>query len=344
MPRLKSLLGIAVSLLCALTTTAIAEPETKVNFSIFVPATHPIYSDMIVPWAEDVERVTEGRVEINILPKPLGSPPQHFDMVRDGVAGAAFTIHGYTPNRFLLTEMVELPFSGNSAEAISVAYWRVYQKYFAEAGEHDGVRLLGLFVHGPGTIFINEGPINSVADLQGVKFRVGGGIVNDVSEALGMTSVLKPASQSYELLSNGVVDGILFPISSIKSFRLTPFVPYAVDFPGGLYNTSFVLGMNQALFDGLSEEDQAAILSISGEAFARRAGRAWDDHTVTGTEDYLANGGSIHTASAELLAEVRERVAPLEEAWISEAAAKGVDAEAALAEFRELVASYPASQ
>lgn len=338
---IKSLLAAAM---LALAPAASAASATKVNFSIFVPPTHPIYARMIVPWAKQVEQVTEGRVVVNILPKPLGGAAQHIDMLRDGVTGAAFTIHGYTPGRFALTRMAELPFLGDSAEAVSVAYWKVHEKYFADKGEHEGIKLLGLFVHGPGTIFINKGPINSVADLSGIKFRVGGGIVNDVSDALGMTSVLKSAPESYELLSTGVVDGILFPISSVETFRLEPFVPYALEVPGGVYNTSFMLGMNEALFDGLSEADQAAIMEVSGEAFARLAGRVWDEDTVLASEKYLKQGGKIDQASEALLAEFKERLAPIEAGWVKEAEAKGVDGAAALAEFRQLIASYSAPQ
>ncbi|WP_322867465.1 TRAP transporter substrate-binding protein [Aquicoccus sp. G2-2] len=336
--------GLLAAAAFALAPAAKAESVTKVNFSIFVPPTHPIYAKMISPWAKDVERVTEGRVVINLLPKPLGGAPQHIDLVRDGVAGAAFTIHGYTPGRFVLTKMAELPFSGDSAEAVSVAYWKVHEKYFAGANEHQGVKLLGLFVHGPGTIFVSKGPIDSVSDLNGIKFRVGGGVVNEVSESLGMTSVLKSAPESYELLSNGVVDGILFPISSVETFRLEPFVPYAVEAPGGVYNTSFMLGMNQGLFDSLSENDQQAIMEVSGEAFARRAGRAWDEDTVRARKKFVEQGGTINQASPALLAEFHEKLDPLAEAWVKEAEAKGVDGGAALAEFRQLINSDPASQ
>lgn len=335
---IKSLFAAA---LLALAPAARADTETKVNFSIFVPPTHPIYAKMILPWAKQVEQVTEGRVIINVLPKPLGGAPQHFDLARDGVAGAVFTIHGYTPGRFVLTQMAELPFSGDSAEAISVAYWKVHEKYFAAADEHDGVKLLGLFVHGPGTIFIDKGPINTVSDLNGIKFRVGGGMVNNISDALGMTSVLKSAPESYELLSNGVVDGILFPISSIESYRLEPFVPYALEVSGGIYNTSFMLGMNEAMFNGLSEQDQMAIEEISGEAFARLAGSVWDADTILASERYLAQGGIIDQASDTLLAEFRERLNSIEDGWVVEATALGVDGKAALAEFRELITSYP---
>ena len=40
--------------------------------------------------------------------------------------------------------------------------------------------------HGPGIVFNTKRPITSMADLSGLKFRIGGGMVNDISKALGM--------------------------------------------------------------------------------------------------------------------------------------------------------------
>ena len=53
-------------------------------------------------------------------------------------------------------------------------------------------------------------------DLAGLKLRVGGGMVNEISKALGMNVTLKPAPESYELLSTGVMDGTLFPAESVE--------------------------------------------------------------------------------------------------------------------------------
>ena len=54
------------------------------------------------------------------------------------VTDASFVVHGYTPGRFLLTKSAEFPFFGNDAVATSIAYQRMFEKYMADAGEHDG--------------------------------------------------------------------------------------------------------------------------------------------------------------------------------------------------------------
>ena len=112
-----------------------AAAETVLRLSNWVPPSHTVTLDILTPWMEDVARVTEGRVTIDALKSPLGKPPAHFDIARDGLADIAIGVHGYTPGRFILSQIAELPFLSDSSEVLSVAYWRVHQDYLAKAGE-----------------------------------------------------------------------------------------------------------------------------------------------------------------------------------------------------------------
>ena len=285
---------------------------TTLRLSSWLPPSHPIVKDMIKPWTEQVEKATNGNVKITILAKGLGKPPAHFDLAKDGVADITYGVHGYQPGRFLLTKAVEMPFLGDSAESVSVAYWRMYQKYMKGVDEHKGVTLLSVFTHGPGEMYNSKRPIEKLADLDGLKIRVGGGVVNDVSKAIGATPLLKPAPKSYELMSNGVADGVFFPKESIASFKLTKLVRYATLVPKGLYNTSFFLVMNPKKFGSLSKEDQAAMMSVSGESFARLAGKAWDNVDRIGLEKMKADGVKVITASAGLVDEITAKTSGIE--------------------------------
>ncbi|WP_417226913.1 TRAP transporter substrate-binding protein [Amphritea sp.] len=322
-------------------STGMANADTTLTLSSWLPPTHPVVAQMIVPWTQQVEEVTEGRVKINILAKGLGHPKIHYDIARDGLADITYSVHGYTPGRFTLTKVVEFPFGGNSAEALSVAYWRVHQKYLAQANEHKGTQLLSVFTHGPGQIHNSQKKVSTVADLKGMKLRVGGGVVNDVARALDTVPLLKPASKSYELLSHGVADGTLLPMESVTAFKVQDIVKHTTVVPGGLYNISFFLVMNRDRFKSVSAADQAAIMSVSGEAFAKLAGRAWDAADAKALTAMKANGNEITTADAAFINDVKQRTSTLEAEWIKAAKKKGVDGAAALAELRQITADYP---
>lgn len=303
-----------------------AQAAETITLSSWVPPSHPLTAGMLVPWGERVMKATDGRVTTQVLPKAPVKPPQTFDAVKNGVMDVSFVVHGYTPGRFLLTKAAEFPFFGDDPIATSVAYQRMYDKYMHGAGEHDGVKVLAVFTHGPGTIFNTTREIKQLSDFDGLKIRVGGGVVNDITKALGVTALLKPAPESFELLKNGVVEGVFFPPESVQSFNLQDMIKYATSVPGGLYNTSFVMIMNQAKFDGLPKQDQEAIMSVSGEKLAELAGQAWKAADDSSWQLMKDKNIKITEASDKMVSEMSARIDPLEKAWSDEVQAKyGLD-------------------
>jgi TRAP-type C4-dicarboxylate transport system substrate-binding protein len=235
--------------------------------------------------------------------------------------------------------MVEFPFMGDSSEVTSVAFQRIYAKVPAFADEHKGVKVLAVFTHGPGIIFNTKKPVTKADDVTGMKFRVGGGMVNEISKAMGMNVTLKPAPESYELLSTGVMDGTLFPAESVEGFKIDKVVKYATTFPGGLYNTSFVFMMNQAKYDSLPADVKKAIDDMSGEFAARMLGRGWDKVDRRGMAFMQAAGVQFTKADAAFVNAVKTKTAGLEDSWAKAAEAKGLkDAKKVLADYRAEIA------
>lgn len=328
------ILRIAAASAFTLLATA-AHAETRLTMSSWVPSGHPLFSKVMKPWAEKVEEVTEGRVKVLVLPSPLGHPKAHFDIAREGQADITYGAHGYTPGRFALYKMVEFPFSGNNAESTSVAYWRIYNEYLKPANEHKGVKLLSLFTHGPGHIHNNSKSVNSEKDIRNLKLRVGGGNISELITDLGGIAIQQPSSSSYELISNGVVDGTVFPHESVVAFNIYDKLKHTTLIPGGAYNFSFYLVMNSERFNSLSVEDQQAIESVSGETLARKAGQMWDAEDAAGFKKMQANGNETIEASESLIQAIQKSSQKIEENWYKEAKSYGVDGEAALEAFRK---------
>lgn len=301
--------------------------ETVLRLSNWLPASHPIVKDMVMPWAEQLKEATDGRVTVQILDAPLGPPPAHFDLAANGVADLTFSVHGYTPGRFSLTEIAELPFIGDSAETLSVAFQRLYESDLAAAGEHRSTKVIGVFTHGPGLLFTKGRPVTPLSSLSGAKIRIGNGVMGMLADDLGMVSIQAPSPQSYEILSSGVADGIFFPIESVPFFKIEALVDTALRAPGGLYNSSFFFVMNQAKYDSLSEEDRAAIDSISGETFSRMAGQAWDRADAAGAE-IIKDTVTYHDVTEDEMTVLREAAQPIFDDVAAKFEAKGLDFEA----------------
>jgi TRAP-type C4-dicarboxylate transport system substrate-binding protein len=315
--------------------------ETVLRLSNWLPPSHPIVADMMVPWGEALAEATEGRVRMEILDAPLGPPPAHFDIAANGIADLTFGVHSYTPGRFALTEIAELPFIADSSESLSVALQRVFESDLAAADEHRGTKVLGVFAHGPGLLFTHGSPVSPVDEIAGLRIRVAGNVTNQLAEGLGLVSIQAPAPQSYELLSGGVADGIFFPVESIPFFRLETLVDTALRAPGGLYNVAFFFVMNRDKFESLSEEDQAAIESISGEAFARLAGQSGDRADAEGM-DVIAETVSFHDATEEEVEQLREAAQPIFDEVRSNYEESGFDFDAILKKLTDEVQAVAA--
>ena len=316
------------------------QAQTILTVSSWVPPKH-LLSIAQADWCKELTDRTEKRVRCNILPKAPMPAPGTLDGVKKGLVDMSFIVHGYTPGRFVSTQMAEVPFLGDSATTVSVAYNRVASQHPAFQAEHEkqGVHVLSYFTHGPGMIFNTKREITKTEDLQGLKFRIGGGMVNEISKRLDMNVTLKPAPESYELLSTGVMDGTLFPAESTDSFKIGKIIKYATTLPGGLYNTSFAFIMNPNTYQKLSAQDRKIVDELSGEYAAKHFGGYWDKADAQSLENMQKGGVKITAASPAFVRDVTVRISKLERDWIAQAKEAGLDnPSGVLSEFRAEIA------
>jgi TRAP-type C4-dicarboxylate transport system substrate-binding protein len=324
---------IRPSLLAALVALALpAQAQTTLTYSSWVSPQHHL-SIWQANWTAEVEKATGGRVKFQVLPKHPSAPPGTFDAVRDGLMDLSYVTASYTPVRHVMPLMPELPGAGNTSVVNSIAYSRIHWKHFHKIGEYKGVKLLGVFTHGPGHLFTKR-PVGNIGDIKGLKIRTGGGVAEAVANAIGASAFVKPAPESYELLKSGVADGVFFPLESVVSFKLDTVLEQATLFPGGMYSSAFGFFMNEDKWKKLPKQDQAVIEKLSYEHVARTNGMSWDAADQKGLDALKKSGVKIVHADAALVAEVRKRSAPIIDDWIKKANAKGVNAKAILEEFR----------
>lgn len=322
-----------------LATTAVAlsasvgayAQDTTLRISSWAPPSHGMNAFMWPKLTEMIEAATDGKVTTEIK-YGLAPPPAQMDLILDGAADMTWIFHGYNPGRFVGTKLIELPGYEGSAEAASVAHWRVHEKHLAALNEHRGVKLIGLMTHGPGQMHTNK-EVASLADLSGLKTRIGGGVAGDVGEELGLVGIRVPAPKVYETLDSGAADAVAMPMEARKSFKLIEVAKNLYEVPGGLYRGSFAVVMNQETFDSLPADVQAALDSeVFGEALSQMAGAVWDQIDATGREaTAAAEGNTMQVASDADMAAFNVIADKVIAKVKAELADKGVDSEAAYA-------------
>lgn len=329
----KSCAAAALALACSPVVAA----EKTLVISSWAPPTHGINTLFWPEMTRLIEEATDGRVTAEIK-YGLADPPSQYDLILDGAADFAWIFHGYTPGRFVATKLIELPGYEGDAEAASVAYWRAHEEYLSEADEHKGVKLAALMTHGVGVLHTNA-DIVSLDQISGMKLRLGGGVSGDVGAALGATGIRVPAPKVYETLASNAADGVMMPMEGKAGFKLNEVAKNTYQVPGGFYRGSFAVIMNQDAFDGLADEDRAALDELFGEKLSRVAGGIWDEIDAIGLEALESTpDNSLRDASDEDAAKWRDISGPIIENVTSEVADLGIDAEGARAFIAEQMA------
>jgi len=336
-----ALLGLA---LVATLAVPRAEAETTIRVGNWLPMHHLIVRGILEPWAAAIEKETGGALKLEIMTSSLGPPPAYFDMVIDGTIDAGWGVSGHNPGRFTMTQVMDLPFSSPDPWAGSAAAWRTYERFGSRYGAHDGAHVVGLFVHSIPYLHTRGEPITTLAELDGMKVRVGGNVTGRIISALGGTPVQLPPTEAQTAMSRGVADAITFPIESIDFFSITPVIEGTVEIPGGLYTDTFWIAFNEDVWNGLSDAERAAIEKHSGMAIAMNAGWAWTRGDEVGRAGLEAAGVTFAAFDEASILEMKERLAALQEEWLAEAESRGLPGEEILDYARSMVEAYEAAK
>lgn len=314
--------------------------QTVLKYSNWLPPKHNMHLNVFVPWMAEVEKATEGRVKFEVLPKPVGTVPSQFDVGRDGLADVVLFVPGFSPGRFELIDVVELPLLGDEAAVVAPATYRLYKKHLEKYNEFKGVHVLSVFTTTSGHIYTSKKPVKSMADMKGLKMRTS--IVSTIPtlNAMGAVAVSKSPSEIYELVSTGILDGTLLSREGVVSFNLVDILNNLTVIPGGIYNSAFVLAVNDDKWSSISPKDRDTISRLSGEAIATAVGKSYSKADSEALEVMKAAKKNVIFADAAFQADLRRALVSVEPGWIAKAKKKGMsNPEAVLSDFKAEVAA-----
>lgn len=337
-----AILGVASVLTSA--NASIAQ-EVTLKLHQFLPAKAHVPTNVLDVWADKVEKESGGRIKIGRYPSMQlgGKPPELMDQVEDGVVDIIWTVIGYTPGRFPRTEVFELPFMLTNAEAVSRAFWELFEKDMKDK-EFKDVHVLGAWVHGPGVIH-SATPVNKLADMKGLKVRGASRAVNMLLKELGSTPVGMPVPAVAEALSKGVINATTIPWEVVKSLKVPELVHNHTEFTGkALYTATFALVMNKDKYESLPDDLKKVIDDNSGMEFSAFAGKTQAAFGPPSREAARKLGNNIVTLNAEDSAVWREAAQPVYDKWAADMDSKGYDGKALIAEAQALIKKYTDAQ
>ena len=297
----------------------------ELTISHFVSPKHGQHTDVFEPFAEEVKSLTDGRVSVNIFPgAALGAATAHYDLATNGVADITYAIQGYTPGKFPLSSVVELPFVARNAQEGTSILWNLYEKFPEIQDEYSQNKVLWLFGIDNDQILTSKKEIKSVEDLKGLKISTPSSASNAVVEAWGAIPVFMPMNEVYEAMQKGVIDGRLGPYSAVSNFKLNEVTKYITE--ANFYTTIFAVTMNKNSWNKLSEADQKTIDSLL-DKYRQKASDIYDRDAEIGKKAAEDSGVKINVLSTEEEESFRKPLESIHEKWLSDMEKEGLPAQ-----------------
>ena len=286
------------------------------------PARHVQHRLMLEPFRKELEEKSKGRIKVAIHPGgALAAAPAHYENVVAGAFDIGWTLQGYTPGRFPLSGIVELPFLWSSAQEATRVFWQMFEELPALQNEYRDVKVLATWTHDLGQLYTTSKPVRTLADLRGLKIRAPGPVQVSMLRALGAVPVTMPAGEIYDALERGVVDGLVIGLSAIKGFRLDQLVKHAT--LANSYVAAMIVAMNQQSYKKLSAEDRALLDSLTGKRMAMLGATNYDDEADDGLDALKKAKASIYQLAPAEMEKWKQATAQVNKEWLKEMESKG---------------------
>lgn len=261
----------ALALAIGVTGAQAQDKKVVLKLSYWVPPTHaltPGYKE----WDEQLRKATGGSLSIQLFPSSqLGSGADHYDMVKGGVADIGLINPGYTPGRFPIISVSDLPFQTKDSHATAAALTRFYKKYADK--EMKDVMTCHAFTHEPGTFHMTKKEVRRPEDVRGLKIRAGNATIAEYITSLGGSAVQVPIMEAFETLNRGITEGITIPWGGLVTMNFGKVVKVHTAIP--LYVSTFTHNINRATYERLSAAQKKALDDTCTPEWSAQIYRHW---------------------------------------------------------------------
>ena len=259
----------ALASLTVLTTAALAQAEYRLTFADFGANRGP-RAEVLNWWAEELNKRTDGRVEIDFAwSGAILKTKDILKGVSGGVTDMGTVIATATPGELPLYSFGSFPLNEVDSWIGVNAWWELHKTNEQLQAELEGhnVKMLLQNVGGANQLVCREGTPNTAEDFAELKIRTAGQL-QDFFEEVGATVISVPTGDVYTALDRGLIDCSTFGLPFVKSYK---FYEVADTVVLANLSNSYQYGtvINLDTWNSLPEDIQAIMLELSDEYTAR---------------------------------------------------------------------------
>jgi TRAP-type C4-dicarboxylate transport system substrate-binding protein len=296
--------------------TALA--QTKWDLAAAYPATN-FHSENLVQFAADVDKATGGKLKITVHSNAtLFKAPEIKRAVQGGQAQAGEVLMANLQNEWQVYGADGLPFLADSYDA-SVKLYKAQKPLVEKKLAEQGMVLLYSVAWPPQGIYTKK-PINSAADLKGIKWRAYSPSTARIADLVGAQPVTVQAAELQQALATGVVESTMTSGATGVDSKLFEHLKYYYDTQAWLPKNMVIV--NKKAFDALDKPSQDALMKAAADAEAR--GLTASKRVDTETKEKLkANGMQVLPPSAALKADMQKVGETMLKEWLEKAGPEG---------------------
>ncbi len=292
--------------------------QTKWDLAAAYPATN-FHSENMAQFAAEVDQATGGKLKITLHANAsLFKAPEIKRAVQGGQAQMGEILLANFQNEWQIYGADGLPFLADSY-AQSVKLYQAQKPLLERKLAEQGMQLLYAVPWPPQGIYTKK-PLNSVADLKGVKWRAYSPATGRIAELVGAQPVTVQAAELSQALATGVVEATMTSGATGVDSKLFEHLKYYYDTQAWLPKNAVIV--NKKAFDALDKPAQDALLKAAAAAEARGLAASQRINTET-LAKLAANGMQVVTPSPALKAELKKIGDTMLKEWLEKAGADG---------------------
>ncbi|MFI5445177.1 TRAP transporter substrate-binding protein [Polaromonas sp. UC242_47] len=292
--------------------------QTKWDLPAAYPATN-FHSENLVQFANDVDKATAGKLKITVHANAsLFKAPEIKRAVQGGQAQAGEILLVNFQNEAQLFGADGLPFLADSYDAAMKLY-KAQKPALDKKLAEQGMFVLYSVAWPPQGIYSKK-PVNSAADLKGIKWRAYSPATARIAELVGAQPVTVQAAEFSQALATGVVESTMTSGATGVDSKLYEHLKYYYDTQAWLPKNAVIV--NKQAFDALDKATQAAVLKAGAAAETRGWAASQGVNTKT-LETLKANGMQVLPPSAQLKADMKKVGDTMLQEWLAKAGPEG---------------------
>ncbi|NBQ86995.1 MAG: C4-dicarboxylate ABC transporter substrate-binding protein [Betaproteobacteria bacterium] len=295
-----------------------AQAQTKWDLPAAYPATN-FHTENLVQFANDVDKASGGKLKITVHANAsLFKAPEIKRAVQGGQAQIGEILMVNFSNEWSIWGADGVPFMADSYDE-AVKLWKAQRPLLEKKLAEQGMMPLYAVPWPPQGIYAKR-PLNSAADLKGMKWRAYSPQTARIAELVGAQPVTVQAAELSQAMATGVVESYMSSGSTGFDSKTYEHIKYWYDTQAWLPKNLVLV--NKRAFDALDKPTQDAVLKAAADAEVR--GLAASKRANTESLDKLrANGMQILPPSAALKADMKKVGDTMIKEWLEKAGADG---------------------